>query len=68
MMDDKCLLRRREVERLVGLSRSTIYAMMRRGQFPLPVQLSARAVAWRGRDLDDWLAQRPLAMGEHDQR
>lgn len=68
MIDDRCLLRRREVERLVGLSRSTIYAMMRRGQFPLPIRLSARAVAWRRRDLEDWLARRPLAMGERGQR
>jgi prophage regulatory protein len=64
---DQRLLRRPEVERLVGLSRSTIYAMMRRGEFPLPVRLSARAVAWRRSDLDDWLARRPIAMGERDQ-
>lgn len=65
MANDKCLLRRREVEQMLGLSRSTIYSLMRRGQFPSPVRLSARAVAWRRSDLDDWLAQRPLAMGEH---
>lgn len=66
MANDKCLLRRREVERLVGLSRSTIYALMRQGRFPLPVRLGARAVAWRRGDLDDWLARRPLAMGERE--
>ena len=37
-------LRRREVEEVTGLSRSTIYALMSRGEFPKPVKVSTRAV------------------------
>ncbi|WP_374015346.1 helix-turn-helix transcriptional regulator [Phaeobacter sp. A36a-5a] len=39
--------RRPEVEALTGLSRTTIYAMMSRGEFPRPVRRHARP--WRGR-------------------
>jgi prophage regulatory protein len=37
-----------------GLGRSTIYRMVASGAFPAPVQLGARAVAWRWADLDRW--------------
>ncbi|MXO58165.1 AlpA family phage regulatory protein [Altererythrobacter salegens] len=56
------ILRRPEVERLVGLSRSSIYAMMAKGEFPRPICLSRRAVGWRQTDIDEWLNCRPLAV------
>ena len=40
------LLRRQEVEELTGLSRASIYRLMRSGRFPLPVRVSAAAVRW----------------------
>ena len=57
------MLRRAEVETLTGLSRSTIYAQMRTGNFPLPVRLSLRAVRWRESEITAWLAERPSATG-----
>ena len=42
-----------------GLGRSTLYAMMDRGEFPRPLKLGVRAVGWRESDLTDWLAARP---------
>ncbi|MBU2982269.1 AlpA family transcriptional regulator [Lentibacter algarum] len=42
----------------VGLSRSTIYAMMKDGEFPKPIKLSKRAVAWRENDIQNWLSDR----------
>lgn len=53
------ILRLPEVMRLTGLGRSTIYRLLAAGQFPLPVQLSVRAVGWRRSDVDDWTAERP---------
>ena len=50
--------RRAEVERITGLSRSTIYALMDRGEFPRPVKLSARAVAWPDSIVQAWLDER----------
>jgi prophage regulatory protein len=52
------ILRRREVERRTGLARSTIYAMMTRGEFPRPIGLSVRAVGWLSSDIDGWLRDR----------
>jgi prophage regulatory protein len=42
----------------VGVRKTTIYGWVKRGDFPLPVRLGARAVGWRERDVDDWLAKR----------
>jgi prophage regulatory protein len=50
------VLRRAEVERRVGLSRSRIYARMAAGDFPPPIQLgSGRAVGWLESDINAWL-------------
>ena len=58
---DKALARRRQVEQLVQLSRSTIYAAVKAGTFPAPVRIGARAVAWRVSEIEQWLEARPLA-------
>lgn len=55
------ILRRPEVERLTGLSRSTIYRLMGEGAFPKPVRLTSKAVGWPQNTIEDWLAQRPFA-------
>ncbi len=55
------LLRRREVEEISGLSRASIYRLMRGGSFPLPVRVSAVAVRWKESDIRTWMRTRPLA-------
>ncbi|MBA3599419.1 MAG: AlpA family phage regulatory protein [Methylibium sp.] len=60
-LDAKALARRRQVEQLVQLSRSTIYANVKAGTFPAPIRIGARAVAWRLADVEAWLEARPLA-------
>jgi prophage regulatory protein len=52
------ILRRREVEKLTGLARSTIYQYVKAGVFPAPVRLGARAVGWRYADVLDWINSR----------
>lgn len=52
------ILRRPEVEARTGLSRSTIYQWMKDGQFPQPIKLGARLVAWRESDVNAWLEAR----------
>lgn len=39
---------------MVGLKKTTIYKKMQQGTFPNPVQLSARAVAWKASDIAQW--------------
>ena len=53
--------RRRAVEEITGLSRSTIYDLMSKGQFPRPVKLTAKAVAWPESAITEWLATRAAA-------
>ena len=58
------LLRRAEIEQRVGLSRSSLYRLMRSGQFPKPVQIGERAVRWLESEINDWLASCPRAKGD----
>ncbi len=55
-------LRMPSVMRMTGLGRSTIYRLMALHQFPTPVRLGPRAVAWRSADLDAWSEARPAAV------
>ena len=57
-MNPDRLLRRPEVERLIGLKRSKLYQMVRAGTFPAPVRLSPRAVAWKEREVLAWISSR----------
>lgn len=52
------LLRMPQVRGRTGLSRSTIYAMIARGEFPQPVRLGANSVAWPEADISSWIAAR----------
>jgi prophage regulatory protein len=56
------IYRRPELLKLTGLSTSTIYDMMARGDFPRPVRLGKRAVGWRESDLITWLESREQAV------
>ena len=58
------LLTRTEVEARFGIARSTIYRLMRCGKFPEPIKIGPRAVRWRERELEAWLADRPRATGD----
>jgi len=39
-----------------GLSRSTVYLRISKGEFPKPVSLGARAVGWIETEVEDWIA------------
>lgn len=52
------LLRRPAVQQITGLSRSSIYRMMAAGEFPQPVHLGAKAVAWRADEVAAFIESR----------
>lgn len=58
------LVRPREAAERIGISRSTLYAMMRRGEFVTPVRLSARKVLFRSDEIDTWIEQRTQRRGQ----
>lgn len=58
------IIRRKQVEARIGLSRAAIYAKLRRNPkrpsyydptFPKPVSVGARAVGWIEAEIDAWL-------------
>ncbi|WP_374593023.1 helix-turn-helix transcriptional regulator [Sphingosinicella sp.] len=59
------ILRRTEVERVIGLSRSTIYKAMTENTFPKPIRIGKRAVGWRQADIMNWLETRPQAHNDY---
>lgn len=50
------LLRRPEVTRRTGLSRSSLYAHMKAGAFPKPVYLTPTTPAWLESEVVGWIA------------
>jgi prophage regulatory protein len=50
----RSFLRLKQVKALTGMSRSWIYDAIRRGAFPAPIPLGARAVAWDSADVAAW--------------
>jgi len=53
-------LRLRDVMRVTGLARSTVYRLMAENGFPAPCRLGRRAVGWRSDDIAQWSAARPV--------
>ncbi len=51
---DMKLLRLSQVCELYSLSESSIYRRRQKGEFPKPISLGGRAIAWRTIDLDRW--------------
>ena len=55
------LLRLSEVRARVPFSKSTLYAKIAAGEFPAPIALGVRAVAWSEESIDAWIASRIAA-------
>ncbi len=61
MTNTDSILREPDVKRRTGLSRTTRWAMVRKGTFPKPVKLTAKAIGWRESEIDAWVASRAAA-------
>ena len=57
------LLPRPEVQRRTGLGRTSLYALMARGDFPKSVKVTTTAVRWLESEVAAWIASRPRAGG-----
>lgn len=61
-MDDKpdpILVKAKDLQHYVGLSRSYAYRLVKEGKFPSPVTIAAKSVAWRYSDLKAWADNLP---------
>jgi prophage regulatory protein len=52
------LLSRQKVQNKTTLSRSSIYDLIARGEFPKPFKVSGRRVAWLESAVDAWIQSR----------
>lgn len=50
------LLRLPDVTERTKLSRTTVYRKIAAGEFPPPIPISTRMVAWYESDIDAWIA------------
>lgn len=61
-------LRIAEVVSKTGVSRSTIYELMSKGEFPMARRLTSRTVGWDDGEIDAWMTTRqtaPIKLGAH---
>lgn len=49
------LIRLKEVMRVTGLARSTVYKYIAEESFPKPVSLGERCVGWVDDEVQDWI-------------
>lgn len=59
-MTTERIIRRPEVEHIVGLKRSAIYAAMSRNEFPKPRKIGRRAVGWYESHINNWVSAREI--------
>lgn len=52
------IIRAKEVQDITGLSRTTIWRMESKGQFPQRIPLSAGSVGWKLSDVELWIKSR----------
>ncbi|MGE8127733.1 helix-turn-helix transcriptional regulator [Methylobacterium sp. NPDC080182] len=52
------MLRIEAVTAKTGISKSGVYAMVARGEFPAPVRVGPRASRWRSGAVDEWIRRR----------
>lgn len=58
-------IRRREVQCLTGLSRSSLYRLIADKDFPPAIQLSTNTVAWLESEVNAWILDRVAASRKH---
>ncbi|MCB1762180.1 MAG: AlpA family phage regulatory protein [Gammaproteobacteria bacterium] len=57
-MQQNSILRRREVERVTGLSASTIRRKEISGEFPARIRLGPNSIGWRADEVTQWIDER----------
>ena len=48
----------------LGISRSTFYDLISKGEFPAAVRITRQRVGWRESAVNDWILSRPRADAE----
>ena len=57
-MSDR-FLRTNETLEIAGISKSSMYALLRAGDFPQPRRCGPRTIRWRHSEILEWIENRP---------
>jgi prophage regulatory protein len=57
-MTTQTIIRIKQVKERTGLSRSTLYTLIKEGKFAAPIPIGARCVGWLSSDIDTWINAR----------
>jgi len=63
------ILKIHQVVEIVGISRSSVYTMIQRNDFPKPLKLGSRSSGWLKSEVDAWIESRASLRfrdGRHD--
>lgn len=60
------IIRLPEVIEKTGLSRSTIYFQISKGQFPKGIPIGEHARGWLSHEIEQWIQDRAALRGEYD--
>lgn len=52
-----------DVHKQTSLPHSTLYAMMKRGEFPRPMKIGRKRVAWPASEVKTWMQNRERTAG-----
>jgi prophage regulatory protein len=61
ILGDVTFIRLPEVKAITGLSKTSLYALIKEKSFPAPVHLGPRAVAWVKSEIRQWAVERVRA-------
>lgn len=57
------ILRRPEVEAMVGLRKTALYDLMKAGEFPRPIRLGGMSRGWIAAEIAAWIEQKSALRG-----
>ena len=52
------IMRNKEVQKALGISRTTIHRMVKSGEFPKPISLGKRTKVWLWDEVEEWLERK----------
>lgn len=58
MTANEKILKLKEVSEIVALSRSSIYELVQKGDFPKPIKMSLRSSGWLLSEVEKWIELR----------
>jgi prophage regulatory protein len=59
--EDRRILRKPELQHMIGLSDASIWRMERQGKFPKRIKIGGKSVGWFSDEISEWFEKRAAA-------